>query len=156
MFFDVFTKLCDKKGISPTRASIDIGFSKGSVSYWRKKYKEGIDAKPDTYTAQKIADYFDVSIDYLLGRTDNPTDYENGDLIAAQAGQVLDHFNGDVKSAVEFQHAVAEDVAKERRAMPEIYRLYLLLDEIDQAKAEAYVSGLLAADKYQSAREKNA
>ena len=73
MFFDVFKKLCAEKGITPTRASVEIGFSKGSVSYWRKKHSEGVDAKPDTYTAQKIADFFDVSVDYLLGRTDGLT-----------------------------------------------------------------------------------
>ena len=55
MFFDLFEKLCKDRGVSPTRASTEIGFSKGSVSYWRRKYKEGIDAKPDIYTAQKIA-----------------------------------------------------------------------------------------------------
>lgn len=80
MFFDIFKKLCAERGITPTRASVEIGFSKGSVSYWRKKHSEGVDAKPDTYTAQKIADFFGVSVDYLLGRTDDPaeSDAENG------------------------------------------------------------------------------
>ena len=66
MFYDVFKKLCDDRGINPTRASVEIGFSRGSVSYWKKRYLEGFDAKPDSYTAEKIADYFDVSVDYLL------------------------------------------------------------------------------------------
>lgn len=87
MFFDIFKKLCAERGITPTRASVEIGFSKGSVSYWRKKHSEGIDAKPDTYTAQKIADFFGVSVDYLLGRTDDPaeSDAENG--MPATTGQ---------------------------------------------------------------------
>ncbi|MBQ3552909.1 MAG: helix-turn-helix domain-containing protein [Clostridia bacterium] len=68
MFFPVFTELCEERGVSPTRASIELGISRGSVSYWRKNYKAGIDAKPDMHTAQKIADYFGVSVDYLLGR----------------------------------------------------------------------------------------
>ncbi len=29
--------------------------------------------KPDYETLQKLADYFEVSVDYLLGRTDDPT-----------------------------------------------------------------------------------
>ena len=66
MFFDVFLKLCADKGITPTAASKAIGFSKGSVSYWRKNYREGIDAKPDSTTAKKISDFFGVSVDYLL------------------------------------------------------------------------------------------
>lgn len=155
MFFDLFEKLCKDKEISPTRASAEIGFSKGSVSYWRRKYKEGVDAKPDVYTAQKIADYFDVSVDYLLGRTDDPTNYESGDVISSLAGPVLDHFNGDAKLAAEAQRAIEEDALSERNRIPEFYKQYLLLDEIDRAKAEAFVSGLLASDKYQ-VRQKNA
>nr|DAF74443.1 MAG TPA: helix-turn-helix XRE-family like protein [Caudoviricetes sp.] len=32
--------------------------------------------------------------------------------------------------------------------LPEIYRQYLNLDEIDRAKTEAYITGLLSSDKY--------
>ena len=90
MFFGVFKKLCAEKGITPTRASVEIGFSKGSVSYWRKKHSEGVDAKPDTYTAQKIADFFGVSVDYLLGRTDDPAgsgDADDKEKAPAVSGQ---------------------------------------------------------------------
>lgn len=87
MFFDVFKKLCAEKGITPTRASVEIGFSKGSVSYWRKKHSEGVDAKPDTYTAQKIADFFGVSVDYLLGRTDDPAENDTEKGTPAANGQ---------------------------------------------------------------------
>lgn len=155
MFFDIFEKLCRDKGITPTRASVEIGFSRGSVSYWKKNRQ--IDAKPDSKTAKMIADYFGVSVDYLLGRTDDPTDYSDDDLIASIAGPVLDHFNGDVKKAVAFQRAVAEDAARESR-QPEIIKLYSRLDDVDKAKAEAFVNGLLAADKYQTrtAGKKNA
>lgn len=161
MFYDVFKQLCEEKGISPTKASTEIGFSKGSVSYWKKRYNEGNDAKPDSYTAAKIADYFGVSVDYLLCRTDDPTDYANGDLIASVAGPVLDEFDGDVRKAIEFQKAVAEDAAREyadrRDTTPSIIKLYEKLDEIDKAKAEAYITGLLAAEKYtiNSEREYN-
>ena len=37
------------------------------ISYW-----ESGKIEPDLYSLWKIADFFDVSIDYLLGRTDNP------------------------------------------------------------------------------------
>lgn len=72
MFFKVFEELCAQKGVTPTRVSTEIGISKGSVSYWKKRYKEGVDAKPDLNTAQKIADYFGISVDVLLGRTHSP------------------------------------------------------------------------------------
>lgn len=151
MFFDTFKKLCDDKGVTPTKASNEIGFSKGSVSYWKKKWQQGIDSKPDSYTAAKIADYFGVSVDYLLGRTDDPIDYSDNDLIASQNPTVLSHFDGDIKKAVAFQNAVDADVANERREnTSEIFNKFGILDSIDKAKVEAYIDGLLSADKYHS------
>lgn len=158
MFFDTFKKLCDEKGVTTTKASAEIGFSKGSVSYWKKQWQNGKDAKPDSYTAAKIADFFGVSVDYLLGRTNDPTDYSDDDLIANQNSAVLSHFNGDVKKAVAFQDAVDADVAAERRGnIPEAFAKYNMLDSFDRAKVEAYIDGLLSADKYHTAPQtKNA
>jgi len=68
MFFERFKMLCEHKRISPTKASQEIGFSKASVSRWRKDYKQGIDTLPGMEIAKKIADYFDVTLDYLLGK----------------------------------------------------------------------------------------
>lgn len=53
--------------------------------------------------------------------------------------------------------AVDTDALRERDAMPEVYRQYLKLDEIDRAKVEAYITGLLSSDKYQTVtKAKNA
>ena len=60
MFYDVFTSLCGKKGVSPNKALTDCGISRTSTAKWR----EG--ATPRGVTLQKLADYFDVSTDYLL------------------------------------------------------------------------------------------
>lgn len=67
MFFERFELLCKKKGISPSKAGEEIGFSKSSVSTWRKDYMLGNDKKPSMKIAKRIAEYFDVSLDYLLG-----------------------------------------------------------------------------------------
>lgn len=71
MFWERFTALCAAKGVKPTTAGRQMGFSKGSISYWKRKYLSGVDAGPDSYTAVKLADYFGVSVDYLLGRTED-------------------------------------------------------------------------------------
>lgn len=60
MFYDVFISLCEKKGISPNKALTDCGVSRTSTAKWR----EG--ATPRGVTLQKLADYFDVTTDYLL------------------------------------------------------------------------------------------
>lgn len=149
MFYDIFKQLCEEKGITPTKASAEIGFSKGSVSYWKKRYTEGNDAKPDSYTAAKIADYFGVSVDYLLGRTDDPVDYDaDGDALAEIPLSYVEAAQGDMKKAKKIMLAAEEDARRERNDTPAIYRQYLKLDEIDRAKVEAYITGLLSAEKY--------
>lgn len=157
-FFDRYSQVCREKNIDPcSQAAADMfGISRSTISSWNTK-----NTFPKGETVAAIADALGVSADYLLCRTDDPTDYANGDLIASVAGPVLDEFDGDVEKAVKFQRAVAEDVAREYanqgRISPTIIRLYEQLDEIDRGKAEAFVQGLLAADKYTAtANKKNA
>lgn len=116
MFYDRFKQLCNNKGVTPSRASAEIGFSKGSVSYWKKKYQEGVDAKPDSYTAAKMADYFEVSVDYLLERTDDPVDYDrNGAALAEIPLNYVELANGDMKKARAIMLAAERDAAEEQR-----------------------------------------
>lgn len=63
MFYDKFCELCVKKGVSPTRAALDIGLSKATPTSWKKK-----GTTPQAAQLQRIADYFGVSTDYLLGK----------------------------------------------------------------------------------------
>lgn len=114
MFYDIFKQLCDDRGLTPTKASAEIGFSKGSVSYWKKRYKQGEDAKPDSYTAAKIADYFSVSVDYLLGRTDDPIDYDaNGEALAEIPLSYVEAAGGDMKKARAIMLAAERDAQRE-------------------------------------------
>lgn len=114
MFFDIFKRLCEEKGITPTKASQEIGFSRGSVSYWKKKWAQGTDAKPDSYTAAKIADFFSVSVDYLLGRTDDPIDYDaDGDALAEIPLTYVEAAGGDMKKARAIMLAAERDAQRE-------------------------------------------
>lgn len=62
MFYDLFCELCEKKGVAPTRAALEMGLSKATPTSWKNKK-----ITPQAAQLQKIASYFDVSIDYLLG-----------------------------------------------------------------------------------------
>lgn len=62
MFYDKYCELCKQKGISPSAAAIEMGINKGTVSIWKSK-----GTTPQTAILGKIADYFGVSVDYLLG-----------------------------------------------------------------------------------------
>ena len=60
-------KLRKEKGISQLKLAMDLGMSQNSIS----RYETG-EHEADYKTLIAIADYFNVSIDYLLERTDNP------------------------------------------------------------------------------------
>ncbi len=62
MFYDIFVELCAKKGVKPTRAALDMGLSKATPTLWKNK---GYTPRGDIIN--KIAAYFGVSVDYLLG-----------------------------------------------------------------------------------------
>ena len=66
MFWTRFYELCLKKGSRPNPVGREIGVSSGVITNW----KNG--AIPSGEMLVRIADYFDVSIDYLLGRSDSP------------------------------------------------------------------------------------
>ena len=63
MFFNRFKALCDEKNISVYRACTDIGLNRSAVAKW----KSG--GRPNGTTAAKLADYFGVTTDYLLGKS---------------------------------------------------------------------------------------
>lgn len=69
LFYDRFTALCVQKGVSASFVVQQIGLNKSSATYW----KNG--AIPKGNTLQKLADYFDVSTDYLLGNVSEPFRY---------------------------------------------------------------------------------
>lgn len=72
MVYDKFCDLCSQKGVSPSKAAMDAGFSKSLISKWKSKQE----IVPSSEVLQKIADYFGVSVDYLLGKEKQPTDGE--------------------------------------------------------------------------------
>ena len=55
------------KGISQLKLAMDLNLTQNSISRYENGTREA-----DYITLIKIADYFNVSIDYLLERTDNP------------------------------------------------------------------------------------
>lgn len=67
MFYDLYLELCKERNVSPTRAAIEIGISKATPTTWKKR---GL--TPQGETLNKIAAYFRVSTDYLLGNVTVP------------------------------------------------------------------------------------
>lgn len=63
MFKQNFINLCNKKGVAPTAACRAVGLSNATFTCWTDE------SVPRRATLQRIADYFGVSVDYLLGRS---------------------------------------------------------------------------------------
>ncbi|WP_281811619.1 helix-turn-helix domain-containing protein [Vallitalea longa] len=54
-------ELCKEREINPSRLEIELGFGKGTLYKWSKSV-------PKSDKLEKVANYFKVSIDYLLDR----------------------------------------------------------------------------------------
>lgn len=85
MFFDNFVRLCEQKGVKPSRALTEAGVPKSAYSYWRTEAGEGNDAKPTNQNAVKLSQYFDVTVDYLLtgNQKENPPQQPQSEVDAA-------------------------------------------------------------------------
>ena len=60
-------ELRNRRGLSQLRLAMELGMNQNSIS----RYESG-EREADYQTLIQLADYFNVSIDYLLERTDNP------------------------------------------------------------------------------------
>ncbi|MBQ7799652.1 MAG: helix-turn-helix domain-containing protein [Oscillospiraceae bacterium] len=65
-FYETYLSLCNKKGVTPSRAALEMGISKVAVSNWKARRNCATDAN-----LKKIADYFGVSIEYLKSEEGN-------------------------------------------------------------------------------------
>ena len=82
MFYDRVDKLCHDRGIKITRLARDLQLGSGAPNRWQKG------SVPHSATLQKIADYFDVSVDYLISDTPAPvmTAHSNNGSAVIQGG----------------------------------------------------------------------
>lgn len=61
MFYERFLELCKMHNVTPTFVVESVGLSKSNATYW----KGG--SIPSKKNLQKLADYFEVPVEYLLG-----------------------------------------------------------------------------------------
>ena len=88
MYYEMFKTLCEKKGVKPSDVSKATGISTATLTSWKQgKYT------PKNDKLQKIADYFGVTLDYLISGEDavqrNGGYYINAET-AAQAQEMFD------------------------------------------------------------------
>lgn len=64
--YETIMQLCNLHGITKTKLERDCGFSQNSINKWTTQ-------SPSMDKILKVANYFNVSVDYLVGKTDTPT-----------------------------------------------------------------------------------
>ena len=85
--YENITSLCNERGIKGGKMCTDIGISKGLLTDLKMGRRTGVSA----VTAQKIADYFGVSVAYLLGKETEKAPTDSG-----ERKDVLDQFKKHV------------------------------------------------------------
>ena len=69
---EIILEEMEKRGITPYRMAKETGITQSLFSLWKKKPTSNIYAS----NLVLIADFLDCSVDYLLGRTDDPARYQ--------------------------------------------------------------------------------
>lgn len=107
-------ELCYRHDITIASLESTLGFGNASIKKWGKSSSPSIDK------IVKVATYFDVSIDYLMGRTD----------IEGSVSEVI----GD-EDIISFQRAREKMTPKDRERMMQMLKLgfeYAFSDEEDK------------------------
>lgn len=128
-FWERYEKLCLDRNYKPgsTQATLAIGTNRGTISAWKTS-----GSPPRVELLIKIADVYGVSTDYLLGRTEDPTDYARTGAGAAASSSVRQKPPATAKKSKSGASSI----------------IYSQLDKVDRGKADAYMLGLLSQDKY--------
>lgn len=71
--FERIKELAVSRDKNMKEVATELGFSENLFYRWKTTDPKGVDL-------QKVADYFNVSVDYLLGRTDNKYMNENQEI----------------------------------------------------------------------------
>jgi len=90
-----FKKMRKKKGLTQKELANKFNSDETAISKYENDH-----STPDIKRIQEYADFFNVSVDYLLGRTDNPQNIENND----ETNEKINH----IKQAIEDNPQLAE------------------------------------------------
>lgn len=124
VFFQRVTKLCEKQGISITKLANEIGKGSATASGWKKG------AVPRPSTLKIIADYFNVSTEYLLGN-------ESTEISSVQTNNgIIGHAHAPVTIMNGAQRVLSANEI-------ELFHMFEKLNAIDQAKVLVYLNDLV-------------
>lgn len=84
MFWERFLAECERKGLAPNAAAEEIPVSSATITKWKKG------TEPKGSTLKKVASYFGVTADYLLGNSAHRTREEANDAFQVTAERAVE------------------------------------------------------------------
>lgn len=115
-FKDRLSELLKQRGISQRKLALSINRNPALIT----RYLKG-DFSPGSDTVELIAEFFNVSIDYLLGKTDDPSTSEDRKLLNAALN------NPDAQMSEEVKEALKHGILQNTILLP-------YLEKLDPAK----------------------
>lgn len=95
MFWDNFVNQCEKMEKSPTVVVEELGFKRSAVTSW----KNG--ALPQVKNRKKIADYFGITVEELMGTKKEPAGMGELDKQMQEIVELLNNATPEQRNAVE-------------------------------------------------------
>lgn len=108
-FIQRLKALMKSRNITDKQLTEDLGLAKNSVTYWKNK---GNIPKGDTLDV--IAEYFGVSVDYLLGKTDKKNEQTVPDELSASE---------ELRKLIEESSTLSDEEARKVREYVELLKL---------------------------------
>lgn len=121
-------KVAQEKKIAVKTVLNDVGLNYNTMSNLKASF-------PRADNLAKIADYLDCSVDYLLGRTDNPQAHKSGTAVSV----------GDVSGnsgAIGVGNTVTNSAALLDEQTAEMLEVYKKLSPLNRAKLRVYADEL--------------
>lgn len=136
MFWDIFYALCMENGTTPNAVCKKLNLSNATATHW----KNGTMPKGDVLSS--IADCFNCSVDYLLGRTDSPEisqNYSNNSIsnsnnvaIASGDANNITISNGNQKSEKDKEDMELMELIKSLPLKKRVKIISMIYEEIEE------------------------
>ncbi|MHC5249821.1 helix-turn-helix domain-containing protein [Enterococcus sp. LJL90] len=117
MLFERVKELANSQDKNLKQVAEEIGLSENAFYKWKKQ-------SPKAETLQKVADYFDVTTDYLLGRNQAPKWADKDDLI--ELDKLLD---SNVNMAYNGENLTQEEIQRVKDILTGVFWEYAEKDK---------------------------
>lgn len=94
-FYERIEKLMEDQNVSPYKVSKDTGIGQSTFTRWKQS-----SILPDGQNLLRLAKYFNVSTDYLLGLEDSNLEDDGFDVLAASSGVPINQLTDDQREQV--------------------------------------------------------